>query len=71
MKVIIGPDRIRIEKKKVQEIVDWPVLKSVKDVQKFLSLANYYRWFVKDFAKIAKPLYKMTRKDIKWNWREK
>ena len=71
MKVIIGPDRIRIEKKKVQEIVDWLVLKSVKDVQKFLSLANYYRWFVKDFAKIAKPLYKMTRKDIKWNWREK
>ena len=71
LKVIIGPDRIRIEKKKVQEIVDWLVLKSVKDVQKFLSLANYYRWFVKDFAKIAKPLYKMTRKDIKWNWREK
>ena len=71
MKVIIGPDRIRIENKKVQEIVDWLVLKSVKDVQKFLSLANYYRWFVKDFAKIAKPLYKMTRKDIKWNWREK
>ena len=71
MKVIIGPDRIRIEKKKVQEIVDWLVLKSVKDVQKFLSLANYYRWFVKDFAKIAKPLYEMTRKEIKWNWREK
>ena len=43
MEVIIGPDRIRMEKKKVQEIVDWLVLKSVKDVQKFLSLANYYR----------------------------
>ena len=71
MEVIIGPDRIRMEKKKVQEIVDWLVLKSVKDVQKFLSLANYYRWFVKDFAKIAKPLYEMTRKEIKWNWREK
>ena len=71
LKVIIGPDRIRIEKKKVQEIVDWLVLKSVKDVQKFLSLANYYRQFVKDFAKIAKPLYEMTRKEIKWNWREK
>ena len=71
LEVIIGPDRIRMEKKKVQEIVDWLVLKSVKDVQKFLSLANYYRQFVKDFAKIAKPLYEMTRKEIKWNWREK
>ena len=42
--------------------------KSVKDMQKFLGLANYYRWFVKDFAKIAKPLYGITRKETKWNW---
>ena len=41
------------------------MLKSVKDIQKFLRLANYYRWFVKDFAKIAKLLYEMTRKEIK------
>jgi len=37
----------------------------VKDVQKFLGLANYYRWFVKNFAKIAKPLYRLVRKDEK------
>ena len=41
--VVIGSDRVRMEKKKVQEVVDWLVLKSVKDVQKFLGLANYYR----------------------------
>jgi len=40
-------------------------------VQKFLRLANYYRRFVKDFAKIAKPLYEMTRKENKWSWRER
>ena len=45
--------------------------KSVKDVQKFLGLANYYRWFVINFVKIVKPLYEMTRKEIKWNWEEK
>jgi len=43
----------------------------MKDVQKFLGLANYYRWFVKDFAMIAKPLYEITRKDKKWNWGER
>jgi len=63
--VVIGPDRVKMEKKKVQRIVDWPVLRSVKDVQKFLELANYYRWFVKDFARVAKPLYEMTKKDVK------
>ena len=63
--VIIGLDGVRMEKKKVQGVIDWLVPKSVKDVQKFLGLANYYRQFIKDFAKIAKLLYEMTRKEIK------
>ena len=63
--VIIGPDSVKIEKEKVQKVVDWLVLKSVKKMQKFLGLANYYRWFVKDFTRVAKPLYEMTKKDIK------
>jgi len=47
------------------------VPKSIKDVQKFLGLANYYRQFVKDFAKIAKPLHEMMRKETKWSWGER
>jgi len=39
--VIIGEDGERMEKEKVQEVVEWPVPKSMKDVQKFLRLANY------------------------------
>ena len=60
--VIIGEDGVRMEKKKVQGVIEWPVPRSIKDVQKFLRLANYYRRFVKDFARIAKPLcYGMLR----------
>ena len=40
-------------------------------MQKILGLANYYRHFVKDFAKIARLLHKMTRKENKWSWGEK
>jgi len=69
--VIIGEDGVRMEKEKVQGVIEWPVPKSVKDVQKFLGLANYYKQFVKDFAKIARPLYKMIRKENKWNWEER
>ena len=61
--VIIGEDGVRMEKEKVQGVIEWPVPKSMKDVQKFLGLANYYRRFVKDFAMIAKPLHETTRKD--------
>ena len=69
--VVIGPDGVKIEKEKVQKVVDWPVPRSMKDVQMFLGLANYYRQFVKDFARVVKLLYKMMRKDVKWNWGER
>ena len=69
--VIIGEDRVRMEKEKVQGVIEWPVPRSTKDIQMFLGLANYYRWFVKDFARIAKPLREMMRKETKWSWGER
>ena len=69
--VIIGSDRVKMKKKKVQEVVDWLVQRIVKDVQKFLGLANYYRQFVKDFTRVAKPLYEIMRKDVKQNQRKR
>jgi len=40
--VILGPDRIKIEKKKVKAVLEWLVSRNVKDIQKFLGLVNYY-----------------------------
>ena len=40
--VVIGPDGIKMEEKKVKGVLDWLTPKCVKDVQKFLGLANYY-----------------------------
>jgi len=65
LEVVIEPDRVKMEKEKMQGVVDWLVLRSVKDMQKFLELANYYKWFVKDFARMAKLFYEMTMKDVK------
>ena len=42
----------------------------MRDVRKFLGLANYYRRFVKDFAKVVLPMNRLTRKDEKWKWGE-
>ena len=64
--VVIGPEGIKMEKKKVKVVLDWLVPKSVKDIQKFLGLANYYRRFIEEFMKIARPLYELTRKEQKW-----
>jgi len=40
----------------------------VKDIRKFLGLANYYKRFIKDFAQVARPMNVLTRKDKKWQW---
>jgi len=60
-----------MEKEKVEEVMNWPTLQCIKDVQKFLELANYYWQFVKDFTKITKPLHQLVRKEEKWKWERK
>ena len=63
--VVIKLDKIKIVKVEVKIVLDQLVSKSAKEIQKFLGLVNYYRQFVKDFAKIVKPLYKLTKKEQK------
>jgi len=69
--VVIGPEGIKMEKEKVREVLEWLTPKCVKDMQKFLGLANYYHQFIKGFASIARPLHDMVKKDKKWEWTEK
>jgi len=69
--VVIGPNGIKMEKEKVKGVLEWPTPKCVKDVQKFLGLANYYRRFVKDFAEITRPMHRLVQKQEKWNWGSK
>jgi len=66
--VVIGPDGKEMEAEKVDGVLSWPQPKNVKDVRKFLGLTNYYRRFIKDFARVARPMNVLTRKDEKWRW---
>ena len=63
--VIMDQGKIEMEEEKVEGVLNWPVSKTVRGVRKFLELANYYRWFVKNFATLAKPLNMLTRKEVK------
>ena len=69
--VVIGEEGIKMEEEKVKGVLNWPTPRCVKDVQKFLGLANYYRRFIEGFASIARPLHDMVKKDKKWDWTEK
>jgi len=63
--VVIGPNGIEMEVEKVDRVLSWPQPKNIKDVRKFLGLANYYRRFIKDSARVARPMNVLTRKDKK------
>ena len=53
--------------KLTEAVVDFPRPQSVHDVRRFLGLATYYRRFILHFAKIARPLHKLTCKDTRFD----
>ena len=64
--VVIGPKGVEMQKEKVKGALNWLAPRNVKEVQKFLGLTNYYKRFIKDFARIVAPLHVLVRKEQKW-----
>ena len=54
---------IEVDRAKIAVIDNLPPPKSIKDIRSFLGHASFYRRFIKDFSKIAKPLCKLLAKD--------
>ena len=65
---IISERGIEVDKAKVALISKFPSPTNVKTVRQFLGHASFYRRFIEDFSKIAKPLYKLLEKDAKFEW---
>lgn len=66
--VMVSNGQVTMDPIKVEGILEWPTPKSVKETQSFLGFCNFYRRFIKDFSKIAQPLFQLTRKGTIWNW---
>ena len=65
---IITKDGVLPNPENVRKVVEWPPPQTVTEVRAFLGLANYYRRFVKDFAKVAQPLTQLTKKHHPFKW---
>ncbi|GJR25989.1 putative reverse transcriptase domain-containing protein [Tanacetum coccineum] len=62
---------IHVDPAKVKAIKDWASPKTPTKIRQFLGLAGYYRRFIEGFLKIAKPMTKLTQKNVKFDWSEK
>ena len=71
---IVSKDGIATDPRKIEAIRNWPRPKTVTDVRSFTGFTNYYRKFIKGYAKIARPLHELTsgdnakRKNQKVDW---
>ena len=65
---IISKQGIEVDKAKVELIVKLPSPTNVKGVRQFLGHARFYKRFIKDFSKLARPLCELLVKDAKFIW---
>ncbi|KAG1937121.1 hypothetical protein F2P79_018352 [Pimephales promelas] len=68
---IVSAKGVATDPQKIQKVAGWPTPQNVAEVRQFVSLASYYRRFVKDFASVAKPLHELTKKYARFNWTDK
>jgi hypothetical protein len=55
---------------KVDKVRNWRPPMNVMEVRKFLGFTGYYRYFIKDYSKIARPLLQLTHLTSTWHWNE-
>ena len=66
--LIVKPGSIEMDPEKITAITSWKTPSCVKDIQRFIGFANFYRRFIKDFSKICVPLNTLLYKSTIWKW---
>ena len=60
--VVVEREQVQIETDKVKAVKEWKTSTKIKEVESFLGFANFYRWFIKNFSYMAKPLNELKEK---------
>ena len=65
---IISTEGIKVDPDKIAVVWNWQAPSAVKGVQSFLGFCNFYRRFIREYGRIARPLNALTRKGTLYKW---
>ncbi|GJZ41120.1 putative reverse transcriptase domain-containing protein, partial [Tanacetum coccineum] len=68
---VVNRDGIHVDPSKVESVKNWKTPELSTEIRSFLGLTGYYRRFIKNFSKIAKPLTLLTQKNKTYVWGDK
>nr|GEX40818.1 putative reverse transcriptase domain-containing protein [Tanacetum cinerariifolium] len=68
---VVNREGIHVDPSKVESIKNWKTPESPTEICSFLGLVGYYRRFIENFSKIAKPLTQLTQKNKAYVWGDK
>jgi hypothetical protein len=66
--LVISAGGIAVDPSKVKDVLNWMPPTNASEIHRFLGLAGYYRWFIQDFSKIAKPMTRLLEKNKNFDW---
>lgn len=67
---VMSAEGIKTDQDKVDAVANFPVPKSLKEVQQFLGLAGWYQRFIPNFSEKAASLHPLKRQEATWMWTE-
>ena len=65
---VVSPSGVSVNSRKVEAVMSWERPKSVFEIRSFFGLAGYYRRFIEDFSRLATPMTRLTRKEVRFVW---
>src|SRR5579864_4050312 len=68
---VVGRDGIKPDPEKIEKVKNYPVPRNLTELRAALGLMSYYRKFIKDFSKIARPMLTLLKKDTPFEWTNK
>ncbi|GJZ53243.1 putative reverse transcriptase domain-containing protein [Tanacetum coccineum] len=68
---VVNRDCIYVDPSKVESVKNWKNSELSTEIRSFLGLVGYYRRFIENFSKIAKPLTLLTQKNKTYAWGDK